>query len=225
MFLQKHFAMKKGKYSFIPDRGRKSIIWLTNLLEEHLCSLSNICKLNRILNLFTGSCWMEHVSRAIQGRGTFDKHTCLQGKLCASPQSHDAGELSAMPHAFSSSFGLWIKSIWNQWGSLCRLQRTLDQALWRKCRSGSTDLIFISFCFSFPLLALISERNMLYSICSQTVLGHEPLEPGTVSLGCQKRKEHGCSAVFLAPLMAGSFHQIFFSFLIIRCSGRKYLAF
>lgn len=99
-----------------------------------------------------------------------------------------------------------------------------DQALWRKCRSGSTNLSFISFCFPFPLLSLISERNMPYSVCSQTVLGREPPQPGTVSLGCQNRKEHSCSSLLLAPLASASFHQSFFSFLMIWCNRRKYLA-
>lgn len=117
------------------------------------------------------------------------------GELCASPQRHDASEISAMLHGFSSSFGLQIKSIWSQWGYLCGHERALDGALWRKCRSGSTDLSLTVFCFAFPLLAVIPEKNMPYSICSQAAPGHEPPEPGTVSLGCQKRKERSCSPV------------------------------
>lgn len=204
----------------IPGRVRRNIIWITNLLEEHLCSLSDICKLNSIWNLFTGFCWIEHVSRAIQGKGTFDKHTWLQAELRASPQSHDASEPSAVPHFFFPSFfRLWIKSIWNQWGTFFRLQRALDQVWWWKCRSGSTDLSCVSFYFPFPLFALISEGNMLYSVHSQAVVGHEPPEPDTVSLGFQNRKVHNFSSVFLAPS-----HQMFLSFLITWCSGRKYLA-
>lgn len=40
---------------------------------------------------------MEHVSRAIQGKGAFDKHIWLRAELRTSPQSHDASELSAVP--------------------------------------------------------------------------------------------------------------------------------
>lgn len=80
-----------------------------------------------------------------------------------------------MPHIFSFS----LSSESNPF----EISRVLsldfkDQALWRKWRSGSTDLSFISFYFPFPLLSLISERNTLYCICSQSwAVSHQSLAP------------------------------------------------
>lgn len=102
------------------------------------------------------------------------------------------------------------KSIWNQWGTFCSFRRALDQVWHRKCRSESTNLSCISFYFLFPVFALISEGNMLYSICSQAVLGCEPPEPGTVSLDFQisKAQFFFCSLGSLPPDVLSLSHYV-----------------
>lgn len=143
-----------------------------------------------------------------QGQSKEGEHlisTCSSGQ--SSVHSHTAVvPVSSAPGHMVFSFSLSSES------NPFEISRVLsidfrDQALWRKCRSG-----FISFCFPFPLVSLISERHMLYCICSQRVLGHEPPEPGILSLGCQNREEHSSSSLLLAPLVSGSFHQSFFPF-------------
>lgn len=45
MFLQEHFARKKGNILLFQVRGGKALLDLHILLEKHLFSLSNMCKL------------------------------------------------------------------------------------------------------------------------------------------------------------------------------------
>lgn len=121
-----------------------------------------------------------------QGQSKEEEHLInMHGSRLSSLSPHRAMMPASflLCHIFNSFFRLWIKSIWNQWGTFCSFRRALDQVWRRKCRSGSTNLSCISFYFLFPLFALISEGNMLYSICSQAVLGCEPPEPGTVVIG------------------------------------------
>lgn len=219
MFLQEHFARKKEKYYFIPDRRRKSIIWLTNLLEERLYSLSNICKLNRILNLFTGCCWVEHVSRAIQGRVTFDKHTWL---WASSVHPHSAmmpvrflpcfmgfpppSGSESNPFEVSGDISVdWKSSGWS----------TVEEVPVRKYWSEPHCVLL---CFSLTCCNSRKEHAIFHLFSSS---------PGPWATRARHRvpglpEEEGAQLFFCSPLAAGSFHQNFFAFLIIWCSGRKY---
>lgn len=149
-----------------------------------------------------------------QGQSKEEEHLInMHGSRLSSVLPHRAMMPASflLCHVFNSFFRPWKKIyIWNQWGTFCSFRRALDQVWHRKCRSESTNLSCISFYFLFPVFALISEGNMLYSICSQAVLGCEPPEPGTVSLDFQisKAQFFFCSLGSLPPDVLSLSHYV-----------------